>query len=150
MDITSKNETRENQVSELDKLASDRKIEQGYIPQSPEQDKGVLHEAIGEKIKESIPEYAPRQLGPNEESQEQLTSGQMHTPHYCPNEGISEELIPEVQKLINITFTDGVEVALKYLKQTGNLALIDAYHDTLVDEVFKDLIERKKIEEVKD
>ena len=107
----------------------------GEIVELPHE-KETLHEIIGEKIVEGaapsgMPSVQPPPvvLAPPTTSPPQLT----------------EEMKTQVQELVNTAFSHGVDQAIKKVRATNNAALIDAFHDMLVDELYNYLVERGKL-----
>lgn len=50
-----------------------------------------------------------------------------------------------LQQLVNTAFSDGISQAANKAKATNNPALIDAFHDLIVDHLFDILVEREII-----
>jgi hypothetical protein len=102
--------------------------------------KELVHDVIKEKILEHIPNYQPVSV-PQATSPIQPNG---HQPSY---------LLPEfkdlVQSFIDIVFNKSIPEAIKEISKTGNMALIDAFHDALTDELYGALVERRKLEVVK-
>jgi hypothetical protein len=61
---------------------------------------------------------------------------------------MSEELKSKVQELVNIAFSKTIDDAIKQAQATNNAALIDAFHDALVDELYNYLVERGKLKKL--
>ncbi len=131
----------EQEISQLEQAliqkreALGRQKESGHIEQIPHE-KEILREAIREKIQATPPPMAPIPQSPSPPP--------VDTPSY-----LSEELQLKVQELINQVFEKSIDEAIKTAKATQNAALIDAFHDALVDEMYSYLVERKKLVEVK-
>ena len=131
------NSSLELQISDLEKQISDKKASIEKTSASAEglpPDKEILHEVVGEKIQEHAPEWTPKF-----KSSTQNASATDDTPSYG-----MPDLKDKVQELINIAFTKNIAEAVKLAG--GNPALLDAFHDVLVDELYDVLVERKKIE----
>mgnify|MGYP001590399702 CR=1 FL=1 len=113
-------------------------------PPAPEEvptDKEVLRQVIGEKIKEQAPDYQPVPL-PAAPAVPGL-SVQAGAPAY-----LDPVLQPQVQRLVAVAFSKGLQVAIKEAVGTQNAALIDAFHDVMVDQFFDELVKRKLVEPV--
>lgn len=126
-DLTSKREALEQQQRS------------GQIAEVPEE-KETLHEVVGERIGVTQP-VTPQPAPP-------ASSGQTATlppPVVEPPTYLSSELKEKVQELVNIAFAQTLETAIKQAQATNNAALIDAFHDALVDELYNYLIEKGKI-----
>jgi len=61
----------------------------------------------------------------------------------------TQDLKDKIQELIDIVFSQSLDAGIKMAAKSNNPALIDAFHDVLVDELYKTLLERQKIKEVK-
>ena len=90
-------------------------------------DKELLHSVIQEKIAPATPTPAP---------DPSTSSGSSVLP---------EELHQKVQALVNTAFIKSIDDAVAEAKATNNAALIDAFHDLLVDELYNHLVERGKL-----
>ena len=125
--------TLEQQLAE--KRAS---LEQGSAETQAEvpQEKELLRQAVGEKIQQSR-----RQ---EESGSRPQASGQDDQSSYN-----DPQLVDKVQELVNLAFNKSIDDAVRSVVKTGNPALIDAFHDVLVDKLYDTLIERKKINPIK-
>jgi len=133
----------EQQIADLERQLQDKKsaLEQSNsgregIPSEKE----ILHEIVGEKIQEHAPEYRPKPL-----AQAPLPAPQVQDPPSY----LSQDLKNQIQDLINLVFSKSIDAGIKSAAETKNPALIDAFHDVLVDQLYGTLLERKKISEVK-
>lgn len=132
----------EQQIADLEKQLQEKRsaLEQGYTtPEALPSDKEILHEIVGEKIQEHAPEYTPKPPTPPP-----AQVGDDSSPSY-----FSQDLKNQIQELINLVFTNSLEEGIKTAIKSNNPALIDAFHDVLVDELYNTLLERQKIKEVK-
>ncbi|MEK7151086.1 MAG: hypothetical protein AAB784_00015 [Patescibacteria group bacterium] len=59
---------------------------------------------------------------------------------------LSPELKEKVQELVNVAFSQTPDAAIKQALATNNAALIDAFHDALIDELYNHLLERGKLQ----
>ncbi len=135
------NITIEQQIADLERQIQEKKSVLEQSPASGEalpSDKEILHEVIGERIQEHAPEFVPK-IRSNSSSSAPTVSDDTPS-YYDPN------LKDKVQNLVNIAFTKNIEEAIKFA--SGNSALLDAFHDVLVDELYEALIERQKIKKV--
>lgn len=132
----------EQQIASLEQQLQEKKaaLEQGQSSgmESVPSDKEMLHEIVKERIQEHAPNYVPQQ------QTQQTTPTDNNQPSY-----LSEDLKDKVQDLINLVFTKSLNEAIKTAAGTNNAALIDAFHDVLVDELYNILLERKKVEAIK-
>ncbi len=111
-------------------------------------DKDIVRQVVGERIQSRLEES--RILDSQSESG--------HAPAYQPAPKKQDDastsyndpqLAPKVQELVNVAFTKGIDEAVRSVVQSGNPALVDAFHDVLVDQLYDMLVERKKLEPVK-
>ncbi|TSC75187.1 MAG: Uncharacterized protein G01um101444_33 [Parcubacteria group bacterium Gr01-1014_44] len=110
-------------------------IEQKLVEKKAELNKDEVHIVVKEKIQEKVPEYqsvAPATPSPTAQA-----------PSY-----LSDELKDKIQELVNIAFTQSIEEAVKTVTKLNNPALIDAFHDVLVDQLYNTLIERGKLKKI--
>lgn len=54
----------------------------------------------------------------------------------------------QVKKLVDLAFQKGIAYAADVAKEMDSAYLIDEFHDTLVDELHKELVEKGKLEEI--
>lgn len=67
-------------------------------------------------------------------------------PSVAPTQ-LTEEMKAQAQELVNTAFSHGIDQAIKKVRATNNAALIDAFHDILVDELYNYLVERGKLKQ---
>ena len=122
----------EQQVSSLEKQIEERKT-QTEQREAGEQasEKEIVHSIVGEQIQQHAPMH---QIKSNS------SSGLMYQ---------DPRLQPLVQDLVNIAFSKSIPDAVKAAVKSNNPALIDAFHDILVDELYAQLLERRKLKEIK-
>ena len=96
-------------------------------------DKEILRQVVGEKIQQHAPAY---QSVPQKQQDDQSSYN-------------DPQLVDKVQELVNIVFSSDLDNAIKSAVRSGNPALIDSFHDAIVDQLYDTLIERKKLEKVK-
>ena len=94
-------------------------------------DKEILHSVVREKLNPAMPSPAP---APSTSTPSTTT--------------IPPELHQKVQALVNVAFMKSINEAIKEARATNNAALIDAFHDLLVDELYTHLIERGKLKKM--
>jgi hypothetical protein len=135
--------TLEQEIAQIERdLASKREAlekqrQTGAIPEVPHE-KETLREIIGEKI-------APPETPIPSQSEPQTFQPPSSLPPVEPPSYLSEELKEKVQELVNIAFSKTIDEAVKQARATNNAALIDAFHDALVDELYNYLVERGKL-----
>lgn len=118
------------------RAALEQQKQEGAIAEIPHE-KETLREVVGEKIGPSqapppAPAPAPQPTAPP-------------LPPVEPPSYMSEELKSKVQELVNTAFSGTIDDAVKQARATNNAALIDAFHDALVDELYNYLVERGKL-----
>ena len=123
------------------KEAARQRYEKGEISEPP-YEKENLREVIGEKL-----------IKPSNSTVQDEDDDQQQLPEHPEASGdalsyLSDELRGEVQELVNIAFEESIGDAIKKANATSNSALIDAFHDILVDELYRHLVERGKIHEL--
>lgn len=127
----------EQQLAEKRASLEQQSLETG---QEAPHEKEVLRQVVGERIQQHAPAYQP---APQKQQDDQLAS---------PAGGFSyndPQLVNKVQELVNLAFAKSIDDAVRSVVKTGNPALIDAFHDVLVDKLYDTLIERRKLETVK-
>ena len=124
-------------------------IEQKLAEKKAELNKEELHAAVKEQIQEKAPEYQPStpSASVTDGSQNQALPA---TPPPTANVPayLSDELKNKVQELVNIAFTQSIADAVKAATKLNNPALIDAFHDILVDQLYNTLVERGKLKKM--
>ncbi len=126
-------------------------IEQKLAAKKAELSKEELHTVVKEQIQEKVPEYQPSVSPPapnpiaTEPSQAVpvIPPPTAQAPSY-----LSDELKDKIQELVNIAFNQSIEEAVKTVSKLNNPALIDAFHDVLVDQLYNTLLERGKLKKI--
>lgn len=136
--------TIEQEIARLEQQLQEKKSALSNQENAPQEtipsDKEILHEIVGEKIQEIIPEQP---------SEPQVAVPAQPAPAVEPPLYLSSELKDKIQQLINLAFSKSIDEAIQEAAKTNNAALIDAFHDVIVDELYNTLIERKKLEIIK-
>lgn len=141
---TAEQPTIQNEIAELERQLAQKKEEltqekeSGEIQELPH-DKAALHEIVGEQINNAAPQAQPPV------STDNLPPKAAPLPATNAPSYMSGELKAKVQELVNIAFAKSINEAISQAKATNNAALIDAFHDALVDELFDYLVERGKL-----
>lgn len=134
----------EQEIALLEQQLQEKKSALGGQENAPKEailsDKEILHEIVGEKIQKSIP--TPPMTPPNN------TVPVQPAPIVEPPSYLSPELKDKIQILVNLAFEKGPDAAIREAAKSDNAALIDAFHDVIVDELYNSLIERKKLEKI--
>lgn len=138
--------TIEQEIAQLEKQLQEKRLRQlADLGQQPEQkelppDKEILRQVVGEKIQQHL-------------SAQTGTSG--YVPKITPQSKTDDhasyltgELKDKVQELVNLVFQNSLEQGIKEVVKLNNPALIDAFHDVLVDQLYDTLLERKKVDPI--
>ena len=134
------NLTLEQEIADIEQRLAEKKAELG---------KEELHTIVKEKIQEKMPEYQPSTLpGPVLPVPSQIEPVAISPPVAEPPSYLSDELKDKVQEFVNIAFSQSIEDAVKSVSKLNNPALIDAFHDVLVDQLYNTLIERGKLKKI--
>src|SRR3989344_226764 len=139
--MTETGATIEQEIAQLEKQLEEKKANLGQQPEQKESlpDKEILREVIGEKIQQSISAQ---------------TDTSTHIPAPAPQRqtddtgSIAQELKDQIQGLVNHVFQNSLSQGIREAVQSNNPALIDAFHDVLVDQLYDTLLERKKIDPI--
>lgn len=130
----------EQEIAELERVLAEKRAtlgkqkEAGEIEKIPHE-KEILREALKEKIARTpTPAPVPQSVIPP-------PSPLGDAPSY-----LSDALRQKVDELVKVAFTQSLDEAINLAKATGNAALLDAFHDILVDELYSHLLEKGKIE----
>lgn len=134
----------EQEIAQIEQdLASKRATleeqrQSGVIGEVPHE-KETLREVVGERF----PAPQPQNIAPT--TNYQLPTTNLPPPIVEPPSYLSPELKEKVQEFVNIAFNISPSEAIKQVRATNNAALIDAFHDALVDELYNYLVERGKL-----
>lgn len=137
----------EQEIAQIEQdLASKRMVleqqkQSGAIAEMPHE-KETLREVVGERVGTSVPAPQPI-LG-----QQPVAGSQQPAPSVEPPVYLSPELKEKVQELVSIAFSQSPSDAIKRARATNNAALIDAFHDAIVDELYNYLVERGKLQKL--
>ena len=127
--------TIEHDIVELERLLEEKKA----TLEHDKSEKETLHEIVGEKIQEHAPNYAPSSP---------VTNAPVVPQSAEPPSYLSQDLKDKIHEIISIVFAKNLEEGIKEAARSGNMALIDAFHDILVDELYEQLLEKRKLERV--
>ena len=127
--------TIEQEIAQLEKQLQEKRANLGQQPEQKESlpDKEILREVVGEKIQQHAPAYIPK---PAPQTQTDDTGS------------IPADLKDKIQELVNHVFKNSLDQGIKEAVKSKNPALIDAFHDVLVDQLYDTLLERKKIDPI--
>ncbi len=136
----------EKEIAELERALAEKravlqsKHEEGEIEEMPHP-KEILREVMKERIA-ATPGAAPVSFQPPAQATPSTP------PPAGPSSYASSELKPKVDELVRLAFEKSLDEAIKLAKATENAALIDAFHDVMVDELYDHLIAEGKLEQV--
>ena len=138
----------EQEIADIERrLAEKKALRQSQGEQTPIQEKDILHEVVSEKAQEFVPDYQPSGSAPVQPTTP-ATDVILPPPISEPPSYLSDELKTKVQDLVDTAFTKGLAEAVKEVSKINNPALLDAFHDVLVDQLYDVLVERGKLEKV--
>jgi hypothetical protein len=60
----------------------------------------------------------------------------------------ADDVHPKVQELVELAFSKSLGEAIELARATQNAAIIDAFHDIMVDELYDHLVETGKLEKI--
>lgn len=142
----------EQEIADIERrLAEKKALRQAQGEQPAAQEKDILHEVVSEKTQEFVPNYQPSagtagNIGQDTSQQQPISAS--GRPISDPPSYLSDELKTKVQDLVNLAFNKGLAEAVKKVSKMNNAALLDAFHDVLVDQLYDVLVERGKLEKV--
>jgi len=128
----------EQEITQLEKQLSEKKVSLGEEKSS---EKEMLHDVVGERMRQHLPAQADASQNQPVPAKPQIDD--------VDQSSVQLELMEKVQELINLVFNKSLEDGIKEASKSNNPALIDAFHDTLVDKLYNMLLERKKLEQIK-
>jgi len=137
----------EQEIIQLEQQLAEKRAVLGHDGESPAaseiepSDKKSLHEIVGERIQRQIPEYQPAPPAQPLPAKPQQDDSSLSY--------VLPELKDKVQELVNTVFNKSLDEGIKEAARSNNQALIDSFHDVLVDELYNMLVERKKLEPIK-
>ncbi|MEK7525407.1 MAG: hypothetical protein AAB561_00060 [Patescibacteria group bacterium] len=134
------NPSLELEIQQLERALQEKRsvMEQGGAAEAlPE--KEVLHSVVGEKIQEHISSSGQQPVSAPAPTAQPADGDQ---PSY-----LDPQLQPQVQQLVDIAFTKTLAEAIQAAVKTNNAALIDAFHDVLVDQLYEELLARQKLKQ---
>ena len=126
--------TIESDIADLERQLEEKKAALGH----EKSEKEVLHEVVGDRIKEHLPTYSPPLPNVTTPSIQQV-----EPPSY-----LSQDLKDKIQSLVDLVFSKNLEEGIKEAAKSGNPSLMDAFHDILTDELYDKLIENRKLDKV--
>lgn len=65
------------------------------------------------------------------------------------SEDKQKEIQEKLQHLVDVAFQEGLLAAIEKARITNDPYLLDAFHDTLVDKLYQELVKQHKLDELK-
>lgn len=131
-------ETVQQEIATLEQQLAEKRasLEQRSAETQAEfpHEKELLRQVVGERFQQHAPTYQPAPQKQQDDDQSNYNDPQ---------------LVGKIQELVNLAFGKSIDDAVRSAVKTGNPALIDAFHDVLVDKLYDTLIERRKLDIVK-
>ena len=125
-----------------------RMQENGEIVELPHE-KETLRSVIQEKINQHAPvQTSPTPAKDDDDEEKDNTVSTPPAPQAEMPSYLRPELKEQVQHFVNDAFANSIASAAKKARDTNNPALMDAFHDALVDQLFDHLVERGKLERI--
>ncbi len=100
-------------------------------------------ETLHEVVRDQFSTGSSTQSEEGDEEAVPLPPQDADTPSY-----LTRELKDKVQEHVNEAFNSSILSATKKVRATKNPALIDAFHDALVDQLYAHLVEQGKLKEL--
>jgi len=129
----------ENEIAQIEQQLADKRA---VLESQTKHDKELLHEVVREKIDEAVVSVPTDDASSTPAASSPVTS---------PSDDFSTLPLAAqatVQQLVIVAFTKSIGEAIKQARATNNAALIDAFHDLLVDQLYDQLVQRGKLRPV--
>ncbi|MBI3442988.1 MAG: hypothetical protein HY007_04425 [Candidatus Sungbacteria bacterium] len=136
--------TSQQEIAQLEQMLAEKKAllerqqqSSGAPVVEAPHDREMIAEIVKEKLAATPGTQAPQQPVPQPAPQGHAV------PSYA-----SDDLHAKVQELVELAFAKSLNEAIVLAKATQNAALIDAFHDMMVDELYDHLVETGKLEKI--
>jgi hypothetical protein len=126
--------TIEQDIVNLEQQLKEKKAALQGAESETKPEKELLREAIGERIQKQIPDIKTQQTPKETEP---------------PSQDERHDIRLDAEKFVNIVFEKSIEEGIREVVNTKNPALIDAFHDLLVDEMHDKMVESGILDQVK-
>lgn len=143
--------TSEQEIAQLERMLAEKKalLEQQQasgVPAEIPHDKEMIREIVKEKLAATPGAQTPP-------PQQATIVQQQPVPQPPPqahdvSSYASDDLHAKVQELVELAFSKSLNEAIGLAKATQNAALIDAFHDVMVDELYDHLVETGKLDKI--
>ena len=130
--------TLEQEIADLERMLQEKRasLEGDAAVEEMPSDRELLAEIVGEQIAEE------QGTAPAPEPTSQPPAPVQQTDATAPS-----PVTQQVRQLVDAAFSQGLKSAIGQAVKTNNAALIDAFHDTLVDDLYNELVSRNIIKE---
>lgn len=134
----------EQEIADIERRLAEKKtaLRASHEGQEAPSDKEILHSIVKEKIQEASPAGQPPPASPPPAISSPPGSSS------TPPSYLSDAFRDQVQALVNLAFTKNLSLAVQEVLKMNNPALLDAFHDVLVDQLYNDLVERGKLPQI--
>lgn len=119
----------ENYLDEIVAEIEKRHEKTGDVSPTPEKHKEAIRSIVGEKLGKQAPQQPAVSMPIDDEDKSYN----------------KPELKPAVGELIGIIFEKDLDAAIAEVQSQNNPALLDAFHDALVDKLYDQLIQTGKL-----
>ena len=138
----------EDYLEEIVQEVEKRQQETGDILVKQENHKELIRRVIGEKLNKPqpvVPPASPLPVVPVTPLPNQISDiqGDMGEKSYE-----KPELKPKVDELIEVAFERDLDTAIDKVKVENNPALLDAFHDALVDKLYDNLVQSGRLKQL--
>ena len=132
----------QNAGLEQEILDLENQLAQKRAALAPEQKETIEQQVVGAEKMSVAPQLrgaAPQSVGDNGNNAVVVQTAQ---------ELKSYEKNQQLKMLVDLAFTKGVSHAADVVRHLDSPYLMDEFHDTLIDKLYKELVERGKLEEI--
>ena len=119
-------------VEEVERRQKEK--ETGDVQRAPEFQRQTIYDIVGKKLGKS-------QIN-------QGTTSDTTSPSHGDESYNSPKLKPQVDSLIDLVFDKDLDTAIDQARTQNDPAVLDAFHDALVDKIHKQLIESGKLKPI--
>ncbi|OGZ61379.1 MAG: hypothetical protein A3H51_01225 [Candidatus Spechtbacteria bacterium RIFCSPLOWO2_02_FULL_38_8] len=131
----------EDYLEEIVQEVEKRQQETGDSSFKPQNHKELIHQVVGEKLGKPVL--------PSVQSDDETDEDKVETEEDIGEKSYEKpELKSSVDELINITFEKDLDTAVGKVKTENNPALLDAFHDALVDKLYDHLVQSGRLKQL--
>lgn len=143
--------TSQQEIAQLEQMLAEKKAllerqQAGGTPAEIPHDKEMIAEIIKEKLATTpgVATPPPQQATIVQQQPVPQPPPQAHD----VSSYASDDLHAKVQELVELAFSKSLNEAIGLARATQNAALIDAFHDVMVDELYDHLVETGKLDRI--